>query len=93
MNYEWGVLRLHPNAKPIIDFVLRNDLDGRGVYIDKWDEEKLGPKPTIEAIETAAIEAENERAIPDQATMLYEKLKSGEKMTLDEVVEILRKKL
>lgn len=43
---------LYPEARVGIDFVLRDDADGRGgAYIDKWYLSE--PKPTVETLQAA----------------------------------------
>ncbi len=45
--------QLYPNADFTSDIILQDD--GDGVYIAKWNEEKLGKEPTIEEIEAVVI--------------------------------------
>lgn len=45
--------QLYPNADFTKDIILQDD--GDGVYIAKWNEEKLGKEPTIEEIEAVVI--------------------------------------
>lgn len=45
--------QLYPNADFTSDIILQDD--GDGVYIAKWNEEKLGERPTIEEIEAVVI--------------------------------------
>jgi hypothetical protein len=40
---------LYPNAEDS-DFQLRDDSDGNGVYLDFWNENKLGAKPEMSFI-------------------------------------------
>jgi hypothetical protein len=37
---------LHPDAKLEKDFAIQNDTDGKGDYIQFWNEATLGPRPT-----------------------------------------------
>lgn len=56
----YDVLReLHPGADPFVDFELRDDLDGQGIKIAKWDS-KLGPMPDIKAGDFITASAEHE---------------------------------
>lgn len=48
------ILHLYPNAKPFNDFILRDDSDGRGAYINGWN--LSTPQPTEEELQTAWIE-------------------------------------
>ena len=45
--------QLYPNADFTSDIILQDD--GDGVYIAKWNEEKLGKEPTIKEIEAVVI--------------------------------------
>jgi len=48
---------LYPNAEDW-DFQLRDDNDGKGVYLDFWNEEKLGTKPEMSFIASKIDETE-----------------------------------
>jgi len=48
---------LYPNAEDW-DFQLRDDSDGKGVYLDFWNEEKLGTKPEMSFIISKIDETE-----------------------------------
>lgn len=51
---ERAILALHPTAQPLIDYILRDDADGRGVYISAW---KLpGDPPADRDIATLAAQ-------------------------------------
>lgn len=48
-------------AKSPDDYYAQDNRDGQGEFIGRWDEEKLGPRPTqeeIDAITDAAVEAD-----------------------------------
>lgn len=47
------ILRLFPNATPLIDFVLQDD--GNGVFISEWNDAKLGAKPSLATINSVII--------------------------------------
>ena len=42
-----SIKRLFPNADPLVDFELRDNSDGNGPFIARWDIAKLGPQPTV----------------------------------------------
>ena len=48
---------LYPNAEDS-DFQLRDDSDGNGVYLDFWNENKLGAKPEMSFIISKMEEAQ-----------------------------------
>ena len=50
---------LYPNAIPLDDFTVLSKTEG--VFISKWNQEKLGAKPTIKKITEISIEAEKTR--------------------------------
>lgn len=61
---------LYPNAYPLVDFELRDDSNGAGPYIAKWDESKLGQKPTkaeLDAVSVVAEQARVDRETSDKA--------------------------
>lgn len=41
-----AIYALHPEARPEIDFSLRDDGDGKGAYIEFWNVSTLGPQPS-----------------------------------------------
>jgi hypothetical protein len=53
MNLASAITYLHPNAIPTHDFVVRDDSDGRGQYIDEWN--LSDPQPTQDQLQTAWI--------------------------------------
>lgn len=60
------IMSLYPNAVPMVDFNVRDDSDGRGPYIEKWNTQKLGTIPTKEAL--AAADG-SERIDPDKSPL------------------------
>ncbi|KKM07526.1 hypothetical protein LCGC14_1733020 [marine sediment metagenome] len=46
------------------DFRFRDNIDGKGQFIDRWDKDKLGPKPSKEDLEALQTEAD---ALKDEA--------------------------
>lgn len=46
-----AIKHLYPDAKPIQHFMLRDDSDGRGIYLDEWNYSQ--PRPTGEQIQQA----------------------------------------
>ena len=66
---------LYPNAEDL-DFQLRDDGDGNGVYLDFWNENKLGDKPEISFIISKMEEAkifvqqQEEQAKANKAALL-----------------------
>lgn len=53
MQLSLAITYIYPNAIPMQDFVVRDDSDGRGQYIDEWH--LTDPKPTQEQLDTAWI--------------------------------------
>lgn len=52
---------LYPTAVPLVDFVLQDNSDGNGPFIAKWDEAKLGSKPTKAELDAVSIVADKAR--------------------------------
>lgn len=48
---------LFPNADPLVDFELRDNSDGKGPYIARWDTAKLGAQPTVAALQSVSVAA------------------------------------
>ena len=55
------IIYLYPSAVPLVDFVLGDKSDGNGPFIARWDEAKLGPKPTKAALDAVSVAAEQAR--------------------------------
>lgn len=51
MNKALAIMTLFPYATPLEDFVVRDDYDGRGQYIDQWNLQE--PQPTDQELEEA----------------------------------------
>lgn len=51
------IKHLFPAADPLVDFELRDNSDGNGPFIARWDSVKLGAKPTKEALAAVTVEA------------------------------------
>ena len=69
---------------PEVDFTLRNDLDDRGVYIEKWLSKS--PQPSESEIDKASKEAETEWVSQEYARnrkVEYDALNQFELMTND----------
>lgn len=49
-----AVMSLYPTAVPGVDFELRDDSDGQGPQIVRWDADKLGKQPTAKEIQAAS---------------------------------------
>jgi hypothetical protein len=52
---------LYPNAIPQVDFELRDDSQGEGVYIHQWNTPKLGVQPTsaqLQVVSSVAVSAQ-----------------------------------
>ena len=61
---------LYPTAVPLADFTLQDNSDGSGPFIAKWDEAKLGPKPTkaeLDAVSAVAEQARIDKEASDKA--------------------------
>lgn len=61
---------LFPNADPLIDFELRDNSDGKGPYIARWDTAKLGTQPTAAQLQEVASAAALTQAKTKQITLL-----------------------
>lgn len=46
-----AIYALYPEAQPEIDFSLRDDSDGKGAYIEFWNEATLGLQPNQAALD------------------------------------------
>jgi len=58
------IKHLYPNADPLLDFELRDNSDGKGPYITKWNAAKLGAQPTslqLADVKVAAVLSESRR--------------------------------
>lgn len=69
INYADVIMYMYPNAVPLVDFVVRNDADGRGQYIDDWN--LADPKPTDEDIQAnylGCIKKQRKNEINDKCT-------------------------
>lgn len=65
-----SIKHLYPAAVPLVDFILQDNSDGTGPFIAKWDESKLGPKPTkaeLDAVSVAAEQARVDKEASDKA--------------------------
>lgn len=56
-----SIKHLYPAAVPLVDFILQDNSDGTGPFIAKWDESKLGPKPTKAELDAVSVAAEQAR--------------------------------
>lgn len=56
-----SIKHLYPAAVPLVDFILQDNSDGTGPFIAKWDESKLGPKPTKAELDAVSIVADKAR--------------------------------
>lgn len=52
------IKHLYPNADPLIDFELRDNSDGKGPFIARWDTAKLGPQPTPAQLSAVTVVAD-----------------------------------
>lgn len=72
-DFSGGIKALAPNFNPVIDIAQGHVIvsaDEHGVIsIVKWDEDRLGPKPTVAALTAAAEVAFTEKANPVPETI------------------------
>ena len=64
------IIYLYPSAVSLVDFVLGDKSDGNGPFIARWDEAKLGPKPTkaeLDAVSAVAEQARIDKEASDKA--------------------------
>jgi hypothetical protein len=64
-NLNQIIQYLYPEAKPLQDYTLQDNSDGRGPFIAHWDEQKLGPRPSLESLalkESEAVAALSKKA-------------------------------
>jgi hypothetical protein len=54
MNLADVIVHMYPDAIPMFNFVIRDDNDGRGAYLDYWD--LPYPPPTQEDIQNALLD-------------------------------------
>jgi hypothetical protein len=52
-----SIKHLFPNADPLVDFELRDNSDGKGPYIARWDTVKLGTQPTAQQLADVSLAA------------------------------------
>jgi hypothetical protein len=64
------IKHLFPNADPLVDFELRDNSDGKGPYIARWDIAKLGTQPTAAQLQEVASAAALTQAKTKQITLL-----------------------
>jgi hypothetical protein len=48
---------LYPTADPLVDFELRDNSDGKGQFIARWDTAKLGAQPTAQQLADVSVAA------------------------------------
>lgn len=68
---------LYPAADPLVDFAIQDNSDGRGPFIAKWNEAKLGPKPDkakLDSVATVAATVAAARVASARAEKDLEKL-------------------
>lgn len=58
-----SILYIYPDVIPFHDFILRDDSDGKGAYIDVWNYSQ--PQPTIDQLNTAWISVLKKQKIAD----------------------------
>lgn len=63
MNIAEAILSLYPNADPVADFEVRDD--GKGPWLARWDEAKLGPRPTEQQLVAARLPALKARKVAE----------------------------
>ena len=52
------IKHLFPNADPLVDFELRDNSDGKGPFIARWDAVKLGAQPTAAQLSAVTVVAD-----------------------------------
>jgi hypothetical protein len=65
---------LYPEAHPTTDYEIRDDAGESGPHIARWDEKKLGPRPTEQQLadaEVPALKARKRREIAMAASRAY----------------------
>jgi hypothetical protein len=55
MNLAQAIMHIYPDAVPMENFIVRDDNDGRGAYLDYWD--LPYPPPTKEELDNALLGA------------------------------------
>lgn len=71
-----AVMTFFPTAIPGIDFELRDDSDGQGPQIVRWDAEKLGKQPTAKALKAASDAADARRETLNKISALESSITS-----------------
>lgn len=80
MNKVEAIIKLFPNAKPGIDFTVRDDSDGNGQYIEAWN--LTEPQPTVAELQAAW---EQVKDVPP-APSLEEQLKQLQQVVNDLII-------
>lgn len=82
LEQVYGILQIRGLPIKYNGFTLRNDLDGRGAYVEDWDEGLLGARPTEAELASASpvvdhvvARAEEYDPIPDQLDRVTKVLK------------------
>lgn len=74
VNIAQAILQRHPNADSTQDFEIFTDPEGRQTIV-RWNEERLGPRPTDQQIQDAwipALKAQKEADLIRAANADYE---------------------
>lgn len=71
MNVANALKHLYPNATPFTDYELRDDSDGQGVKIVKWN---LGDMPRLEELQAASDAYDAAKAVEDSNAAIYAQL-------------------
>lgn len=79
------IKHLFPTADPLVDFELRDNSDGKGPFIARWDTVKLGPQPTSAALRAVSVAAANSAAAAEESTKA---LRALEKIDRDSIRSI-----
>lgn len=98
MSLKHRVLAINRHAIPDEDFSFVDRQDGKGIMIELWNEEKLGPRPTsIEDLPDGTREAEREfedrtaRKISETELELFEAIERLERGEAPQITDRTRR--